>query len=71
MYIQLNATYKDGVLILDQRLESEKEGKKFKVIILEQDNENLKKERFFNFLKKYKIKLPENFTFKRDEIYDR
>ena len=38
MQVLLNATYKNGTLILYKRLGIEKEGRKFKVIIFEQES---------------------------------
>ena len=47
MQVLLNATYKNGTLILDKRLGIEKEGRKFKVILFEQESSEVKKERLF------------------------
>lgn len=46
MQLLLNAIYKNGALILDERLGIEKEGKKFKVILFEQETSEAKKESF-------------------------
>lgn len=71
MQTLLNATYKNGSLILDQRLGIEKEGKKFKVILLERDSGKAKKAKFFEFIEKQDFKLPKDYKFDRDELHER
>jgi len=71
MQILLNATYKSGALILDERLGIEKEGKKFKVILIEKDSPKVKKEKFFDFIEKHAFTLPKDFKFNREELHDR
>jgi len=71
MQIFLNAIYKKGALILDERLGIEKEGKKFKVILLEQESHNAKKKGFFEFVEKHTFKLPKDYKFNREELHER
>jgi len=71
MPVVVEATYKKGQLVLDQLLESKKEGQKFKVILIEQDSLEAQKERFFRFVDQHAFTLPENYQFNREEIYER
>ena len=68
MYKVLSATYNDNSLILDEKYDLSN-GMKVKVIIL--DDRKKSKENFLKFVRKYKIKMPEGFSFKRDEINER
>ncbi len=45
------------------------EGKKVRVII--KDEEETKKQKLFNFIKKNKTDFPKDYRFKREELYDR
>jgi len=71
MPVVVEATYKKGLLVLDHLLETKKEGKKFKVILIEQDSLEAKKERFFRFVDQHTFTLPEDYQFNREEIYER
>jgi predicted DNA-binding antitoxin AbrB/MazE fold protein len=71
MPVVVEATYKKGLLVLDHLLETEKEGKKFKVILIEQDSLEANKERFFRFVDQHSFTLPEDYQFNREEIYER
>lgn len=72
MPIVLEATYKNGLLILDQGLESKHEGKRFKLLVIEaQDTLEAEKERFFQFVEKHAFTLPNDYKFNREEIYER
>ncbi len=71
MQVLLNATYKNGILILDERLGIEKEGKKFKVILFERESNKAKKERFFDFIEKHAFELPKDYEFDREELHER
>ncbi len=71
MQLVLEATYKDGVLVPDRSLGPEKEGKRFKLILMEQEELSLKKERFFRYVRSNTFKLPADYRFDRDEIYER
>ncbi|MDM8558031.1 hypothetical protein [Candidatus Parabeggiatoa sp. HSG14] len=70
MPVVVEATYKNGLLVLEQLLEAEKEGKKFKVILIEQDSIEAKKERFFQFVNQHSFTLPSAYKFNREEIYE-
>jgi len=68
----LEATYQQGQLVLNRRLETEKEGKKFKVILIEEeDSLSATKEAFFQFVEKHAFTLPEDYQFNREELYER
>jgi predicted DNA-binding antitoxin AbrB/MazE fold protein len=71
MRLVLEATYQKGLLVLNQNLGSEQEGKKFKVILLEEEPLEAKKERFFQFVKQHSFILPEDYCFNREELYER
>ncbi len=68
MEIILEATYRDGVLVPDRSLGAEKEGKKFKVIVVEEKESQAKMDQFFQFVRNHSFSLPENYRFSRDEI---
>jgi len=68
MYKVSTATYRNNALSLDEKIDFY-EGAKVKVIIIEE--KNTKKDNFFNFVKKHTIKIPTNYKFNRDELYDR
>ena len=46
-------------------------GQKFKVILIEQESIAAKKAKFFEFVEKQAFKLPEDYKFDRDELYNR
>lgn len=71
MNIVTKATYKKGTLVLDQSLGLEKEGKKFKIIIVEEETIHAKKERFLQSIEKYTFTLPKDYQFNREEIHER
>ncbi|MGR3177166.1 MAG: hypothetical protein ACUZ8E_03810 [Candidatus Anammoxibacter sp.] len=72
MRIVTKATYKNGMLVLDQSLGLEKEGKKFKIIIVEEEKKiRSKKERFLQSIEKHAFTLPKDYKFNRDEVYER
>ena len=60
MQLVLEATYKNGVLVPDRYLGPEKEGKRFKLILMEQEELSLKKDRFFHYVRSNTFKLPED-----------
>ena len=45
------------------------EGKKVRVVI--KDEEETKKQKFFDFIKKNKKDFPKDYRFNREELYDR
>jgi predicted DNA-binding antitoxin AbrB/MazE fold protein len=71
MHLILDATYKNGTLVLEQKLGIEVEGKKFKVILIEEGKDKAKKERFFRLIEKHAFDLPEDYKFNREEIHER
>ncbi|MCP4345798.1 MAG: hypothetical protein GY795_09760 [Desulfobacterales bacterium] len=71
MQLVLNATYKDGAFIPDQNLGMDKEGKKFKIFIVEEEKTEIRKEQFFRFVEKYAFSLPEDYKFDREELHER
>jgi predicted DNA-binding antitoxin AbrB/MazE fold protein len=70
MYKIAQAVYQNGSLILSEKLSSELEGKSLKVIILDTDEIETKRERFFQLVDKHTFALPEDYQFNRDELYD-
>ncbi len=71
MEVFLDAVYKNGTLILNEKLGNENEGKKFKVIIYEQKPAGIKKQEFFEFMEKRNFKLPDDYKFDRDNLHER
>jgi hypothetical protein len=80
MSITLQATCSNGTLIPDRQLSSDLEGKTLQIIILEPENSpNIadkldaptKLEQFLEHAKQYSFKLPTDYTFNREELYDR
>ncbi|KAB8332556.1 MAG: hypothetical protein KME46_05980 [Brasilonema angustatum HA4187-MV1] len=71
MYKVLQATCENGNLILKEKLSSEMEGKTLKIIIVETDELEAKKERFFSLLDKHSFALPANYQFDREELHGR
>jgi predicted DNA-binding antitoxin AbrB/MazE fold protein len=80
----LDATYTNGSLILGEQLNPQLEGKTVKVMILDLDTDTTaekfetqtlergeKLEKFLSHAQKFSFKLPADYTFNRDEIYDR
>ena len=58
-------------LVPDRSLGPEKEGKKFKLIVVEEKELEAKRDQFFQFVKDHRFSLPEDFRFSRDEIHER
>ncbi len=76
----LQATYHDGSLVLEEKLDAVWEGKKLKIIVLEDtvqakgEDDVLLEERKQNFLEKlrrYSFKLPKDYQFNREELHER
>ena len=75
----LQATYHDGNLILDEKLDAALEGKKLTLILVEdsapsnQSEVDLaeRKRRFLEKSKQYFAKLPSDYKFDREEIHER
>jgi hypothetical protein len=71
MQLILEATYSGGVFVPDRSLGPENEGKKFKLIVVEEQELEPRRDRFFQFTKDHRFNLPEDYRFSRDDIYDR
>ena len=71
MHKVLEVIYKNGVLILDKDLGIDKEGKKFKIFLFDEENREEKKKRFFNSVEKHSFSLPEDYVFNREEAHER
>jgi hypothetical protein len=71
MYKILNATYQNGHLILESKLESTLEGQTFKVVLLETNELNLRKQRFLQLVDKHSFHLSPDAPFNRDQLHER
>jgi predicted DNA-binding antitoxin AbrB/MazE fold protein len=67
----LDATYKGGVLVPDRSLGAEMDGRRFKVILVEEDRASAKREDFFQFVRAHAFHLPKDYRFDRAELYER
>ncbi|MBR8840159.1 MAG: hypothetical protein DSM106950_40765 [Stigonema ocellatum SAG 48.90 = DSM 106950] len=73
----LQATCTNGKLILTEKLSPELEGKTLQIMIFEQsessktiDSRESKIQPFLERAKNYSFKLPPNYKFNREELYD-
>jgi len=71
MQVVLGATYRDGVLVPDRSLGAEKEGKRFRLILVEQEEPSIKRDRFFRYVRSNSFELPEDYRFNQDGIHER
>jgi predicted DNA-binding antitoxin AbrB/MazE fold protein len=76
----LRATYKNGSLVLDEKLDAALEGKILKVVVLDDADEKVteekqtlepRKQRFLEQLQQHSFKLPDDYVFNREELYER
>ena len=76
----LHATYQNGKLVLDEKLDTALEGQKLTLILIEdatrlsnsvEQTSEPRKQRFLEQLKQHSFKLPEDYTFNREELYER
>jgi len=76
----LQATYHDGNLILNEKLDAALEGKKLTLILVEDSAElqnsleqtlEPRKQRFLEQLQQHSFKLPKDYKFNREELYER
>lgn len=76
----IQATYQDGSLVLDEKLDAALEGKKLRVMLLDDSDEEVieteqtlepRKQRFPEQLQQHSFKLPENYVFNREELHER
>jgi hypothetical protein len=65
----LEAICHNGNLMLEEKLPESMEGRKIKIILVEDDNLETRKAKFLALLDKHSFNLPENYQFNRDEIY--
>jgi hypothetical protein len=63
--------FPDGDLILNEKLSATMEGKSFRVILLEESDIERKKQQFLELVAKHSFKLPSDYQFNREEIYER
>ena len=71
MYKVLQATCQNGHLVLKEKLAPELEGKNLQIILVETDNLEAKKERFFKLADAHSFVLPKDYQFNREELHDR
>ena len=74
----IQATCTNGELILNEKLSSELEGKTIQIVILEPsestqpiDSQELKIQQFLARVNNYSFRVPPDYKFNREEIYDR
>lgn len=76
----LQATYRDGNLVLDEKLDAALEGKKLFLVLVDESTQlqsgetqilEPRKQRFLEQLQQHSFKLPENYKFDRAELYER
>ena len=74
----LQATYHDGNLVLDEKLDTALEGKKLTLILVEAESSSQseleQKERtrkFLEWAQQYSAKLPPDYKFDREEAHER
>lgn len=75
----LQATYQDGKLALDEKLDAAMEGRKLRIIVLEDvteaENEGdqalePRKQIFLEQLRYHSFTLPKDYVFNREELYE-
>jgi predicted DNA-binding antitoxin AbrB/MazE fold protein len=75
----LQATYQDGSLVLDEKLDAALEGKKLRVMVLDDSDEEViemeqtlepRKQRFLEQLQQHSFKFPKNYVFNREELHE-
>ena len=71
MYQILNARYENGRLLLEEKLLNVKEGKKVRVIVVDNEETNIRKAAFLASVEKYRFTLPDDYQFNRDELNER
>jgi hypothetical protein len=75
----LTAIYRDGSLILDEKLDAALERQKLTVMLVEvtnaaiqtEDDLDERKRQFLEKAKTYSARLPENYKFDREEVHER
>jgi predicted DNA-binding antitoxin AbrB/MazE fold protein len=66
----LEATYQNGSFILAVKLPDSMEGKKVRIVLLEADEIEQKKENFLKLAARHSFTLPSDYKFNRNEIYE-
>lgn len=76
----IRATYSDGNLVPDSKLDAALEGKRLTLILVEDSSSiqsaeiqalESRKRRFLEQLKQHSFELPEDYTFDREAIHER
>jgi hypothetical protein len=74
----LHATYHDGNLVLDEKLDTALEGKKLTLILVEADfssqaelEQSERTQHFLKWAQQYSAKLPPDYKFDREEAHER
>lgn len=74
----LQATCTNGELVLSEKLSSELEGKRVQIMIFAPsefsettESQKSRVQQFLERMKNYSFKLPSDYKFNREEIYDR
>ena len=76
----LEAKYINGHFVLSEKLNPDLEGKTLKIMVFETDetevtqqseSKTTKIHKFIEHVKKYSFKIPDDYKFNRDEIYER
>lgn len=75
----LYATYQNGSLILDEKLDSALEGKKLTLMLVEEAESSARSEmepkertqKFLEWAQQYSAKLPPDYKFDREEAHER
>ena len=75
----LQATYHDGSLVLDEKLDAALEGRKITLILVEESASSTqaevdleqRKRQFFEWASQYMAKLPPDYKFDREAAHER
>ncbi|HOW51194.1 MAG TPA: AbrB family transcriptional regulator [bacterium] len=73
MVMFIDATYKDGSLLLKKKLAGVKNDSLLKVLVFEQANlsAKAKKKAYLSFVADHQFNLPKDYRFDRDEAHER
>lgn len=67
----LKVTVRNGVLIPDRPPGANREGRQYKVYLMEEEPSEASMERFFRFVTAHSFVLPEGYRFDREELHER
>lgn len=72
MSMIFKATCQNGQLILEEKLPDSLEGKQVKIMLIDNDDQEIeqKKAEFFKLASRHSFPLPDDYKFNRDELYD-